>query len=170
MRSRRKLQKQMQSAQSESRKLSLRRKLIEIEKQLQASHRNESSAEESKAVSKIKTNSKFFYSYAQRFSKVRVGIGPLLNASGNLTADASEMSEILSEQYSSVFSKPRLSDSEISSLFKSSQESNSPSLDNISFDIDDIEEAIKELSPNSAAGPDNFPAKLLRECSVGQDH
>ena len=165
MRSRRKLQKQMQSAQSESRKLSLRQKLIEIEKQLQASHRNESSAEESKAVSKIKTNSKFFYSYAQRFSKVRVGIGPLLNASGNLTADASEMSEILSEQYSSVFSKPRLSDSEISSLFKSSQESNSPSLDNISFDIDDIEEAIKELSPNSAAGPDNFPAKLLKECS-----
>ena len=57
---------------------------------------------------------------------------------------------------------------EINSLFASIPAGSHPShtvLD-IFFDETDIEKAITDLSANSAAGPDNFPAKLLKECKT----
>ena len=137
-------------------------KLVEIEKKLQSSHDTERSAEEKRAVDKIKSNPKFFYSYAQRFSKVKVGIGPLLDATKTLTACASKMSELLSEQYASVFSKPLMTDEEIHNLFP--RRDPNQNLCDVFFTESDIEEAINELAENSSAGPDNFPAKLLKEC------
>ena len=37
-------------------------------------------------------------------------------------------------------------------------------LDDITFSLQDTEEAMRELTPNSAAGPDNIPAILLKKC------
>ena len=39
-------------------------------------------------------------------SKVKTNIGPLINSEGELTHDNKEMSNILAEQYSKVYSKP----------------------------------------------------------------
>ena len=162
MRNRKNVQKQILKTKSESRIHTLNRKLIEIEKKLQSSQNSEKAAEEKKAVDRIKTNPKYFYSYAQRFSKVKTGIGPLFDASKTLTACATKMSEILSEQNPSVFTDPILSDSEIKNLHSTS--SSNQKISDVFFDEVDIEEAIDELSQNSAAGPDNFPSKFLKEC------
>ena len=169
MRNRSNIHNQLLKVKSESRKNSLNQKLIEIEKKLQCSHDSQRTEEESKAVGRIKTNPKYFYSYAQRFSKVKVGIGPLLDSDQNLTDGAQEMSEILSQQYASVFSKPTFPESELNNLFSSHPpdpggDQHCERLEDVIFDESDIEEAISELSSNSAAGPDNFPAKLLKEC------
>ena len=59
-------------------------KAIDIEKKLKRSYDNDKDRDELKAVSAIKKNSKYFYSYAKKFSKVSTGIGPLLDADKNI--------------------------------------------------------------------------------------
>ena len=71
------------------------------------------------------------------------------------------MAEILSEQYSSVFSEPREPLLDPNHLFDSEDPSN---LIDITFSPADIIEAIDKLSANSAPGTDCFPAVLLKQC------
>ena len=73
------------------------------------------------------------------------------------------MAEILAEQYSSVFSQPNYPDKDAEDLFPHSPSENSGLCD-VLFSESDLVEAIEELKPNSAAGPDDFPAKLLIMC------
>ena len=63
------------------------------------------SQEESKAVEKIKSSSKYFYSYAKRMSKIKSSINMLYNTSGVFT-DPQNMANILQGQFSSVLSDP----------------------------------------------------------------
>ena len=170
MRVRRRLKKQCLITTSEPRLNAIRRRLIEVEKQLQKSHNAESELEEKKAVDRIRTNSKHFFSYAKRFSAVKVGIGPLLDAADALISCPRRMGEILSNQYSSVFSKPVYTDAEIDEILLDDTSDVSPGLGDIDFNEDDISQAISEFSCNSAAGPDGFPAKLLKECKNSLSH
>ena len=55
-------------------------------------------------LSKI-TNPKYFYEFVKN-SKIRAGIGPLQDEEGNLEPSNKKMSELLNEQYNSVFSTP----------------------------------------------------------------
>ena len=71
------------------------------------------------------------------------------------------MANILSKQYSSVFSTPRVTLQDAKSFFGDTETENS--LHNIVFAEDDIIAAIDELSNNSAAGPDGFPAVMLNK-------
>ena len=83
-------------------------KLIEIELQLRRSYTNERTNSELNATSKIKTNPKYFYSYVKRFSKTKPKVGPLMDPITNhLTNDSSRMTDILQEQYKSVFTTPK---------------------------------------------------------------
>ena len=71
------------------------------------------------------------------------------------------MAEILSKQYVKVFSKPR-----------EYTDTNSIEIDGIddisdvSFTENELVKAIDELSPSAAAGPDGFPALLLKNCKA----
>ena len=63
--------------------------------------------EESLAVTKIKSDSKYFFIYAKRFSLCASEIGPLYDKKRNLlTSDKLEMCAILLEQFNSVFTTP----------------------------------------------------------------
>ena len=53
----------------------------------------------------IKNNPKYFYKFVKN-SKIRAGIGPLQDEEGNLEPSNKKMSELLNEQYNSVFSTP----------------------------------------------------------------
>ena len=54
----------------------------------------------------IKRNPKYFFTYVKKFSKSKPSVGPLRNADGKFVVDSKEMAELLSMQYSSVFSTP----------------------------------------------------------------
>ena len=59
------------------------------------------------ATSKIKSNHKYFYSYAKGFSKHKPKVGTLIDPTTNqLTCDSQQMANILQKQYSSVFTEP----------------------------------------------------------------
>ena len=159
-RKRRRINKRLSRTTSPYQKCKLNDKLLQIEKELQKSYRNSAIYIENKAVEAIKTNSKFFYSYAKKKSKVKSKIGPLLNNANKLVGNSKEMAEILSQQYTKVFSTPI----DPSTIVDNNPTLTPASISDIIFSESDIESAIDELRIASAPGPDGFPAALLKNC------
>ena len=63
--------------------------------------------EESLAVTKINSHSKYFFRYAKKFSVCTSEISPLYDKKRNLlTSDKLEMCAILLEQFNRVFTTP----------------------------------------------------------------
>ena len=163
MRKRTRLNKKYVSARNEARRNALLTQLIDTEKQLSKSHEEQRDFEEKKAVENIKKNPKFFFTFGRKFSKVKTGVGPLLNIAEKLISAPSEMAELLSEQYSSVFSTPLYDNLHISSLFPDTNDSDNY-MHNIAFSDTELADAMYELSSNAAPGPDGFPSILLKRC------
>ena len=164
MRTRKRKLTALARARSPSRKDRLSAEVRELEKLLKSSYETELAKNEHKAVLAIGKNSKYFYSYAKKFSKVKTGIGPLLDAAKTLVSCPAKMAEMLKTQYDTVFSTPLQPMMASSDIFNETSNSDIPILSDIYFAPVDIEEAIDELSANSAAGPDQFPAILLKQC------
>ena len=165
MRRRTKVNKKLSTPVTPSQRDKLTTELIDIERNLQKSYKAENSEMEHKAVDAIKKNSKYFFSYARKFSKVTVGIGPLIGAAANIISCPLKMAEMLVEQYCKVFSTPKEPLREPQQIF-TDQNMNGPEICDFDFTIDDLVDAISEISPTAAAGPDRFPAKLLKECKM----
>ena len=75
-----------------------------------------------------------------------------------------KMAEILSAQYASVFSQTKFTDKDLSGLFPDELSSPEKNVD-IPFTKDELMKAMSDMQPYSAAGPDGFPAMLLKKCS-----
>ena len=111
-------------------------------------------------LQKFKKNPKYFYSNAKKYSKRKPKVGPLMDpVTKPLTDNSLRMANILQEQYKSVFTTPNtqynhpeLEDSQIPEQ-----------LDDIEFTEEDFVREISTLDNNSAAGPDGFPAILLKK-------
>ena len=160
MRRRTLLKKRYVSVKTPASRDSILNKLADIEKKLQKSHQHNRQLTEKRAVDKISKNPKFFYAFAKKFSKVRVGVGPLINRAKQLISAPRKMAEILSEQFSSVFSTPRYVNTTAEDFFPHSDVLNAQSLTNIIFSDKELREAMEDLAPNAAPGPDGFPAIL----------
>ena len=138
-----------------------KQKLIDIELMLQQSHKRERDKAELDASLKIKSNPKYFYSYAKRFTKTKPKVGPLKNPTTNkLTSDSQEMANILQKQYCSVFTTPKTDYSFLNSI----ETKDSSTLEHIIFTEDDFIQQIDTIPTNSAAGPDGLPAKFFKMC------
>lgn len=145
----------------------LEQKIREIEMQLKMSIEEEQITKEQEAVKNIKGNPRYFFSYANKKLKTTSSVGPLLSKDNALTVDSTDMANILREQYESVFSAPKSEKIVVdkSSFFKIQRDAVTQ-LNTISISEAEIEEAISEISPNSAAGPDGFHPKFLKMCSA----
>ena len=163
MRRRRRICTQLRKTTSEARRKKLKDESRDVEKRLQHSYRQSQKYCEEKAVSAIKKNSKYFFSFANKFRSVKAGIGPLMDATKALVTSPMRMAEILSEQYSSVYSSPKEPLQDAQDIFPD-EVTNGNSIHNVPFDEEDIIEAIDQISPTAAAGPDKFPSLLLKIC------
>ncbi len=65
---------------------------------------------EEQAVSKVKTNPKYFYSYAKKFPKAKRSISMLFESDNNICHDPGRIANILQKQFTSVFSDPSATD------------------------------------------------------------
>ena len=164
MRRRTKVNKQLASRITDTRRNKLNAEAVEIEKKLQHSYRSERSEMEHKAVSAIKRNSKYFYSYAKKFSKISTGTGPLFDLIDGIVSCPLKMADMLADQYSSVFSTPKETLKSADNIFTEQNPRGIDPLLDITFTEKDLEKAIGEISPTAAAGPDRFPAVLLKQC------
>ena len=105
MRKRSKLQKKIQVSTNQQTKENVLDQIKEIEN-LKFSINTERNLREKRAIAAIKNNPKYFYKFVKNNSKIRAGIGPLQDEEGNLEPSNRKMSELLNEQYNSVFSTP----------------------------------------------------------------
>ncbi len=141
--------------------------LVGIESKLKRSHEAERAAKEAWAVENIRTNPKVFYSFAKETAAVRHKIGPLFEGSKSLTADPYKVSEILNEQFNSMFTTP-LVHKQITKPTEFFKTKNLPggtvAINHIDIEEIDVIAAIDKMDINSAAGPDGFPTILLKTC------
>ena len=140
----------------------LRAELYDINQKIQDSIKNQRQQNESKAVNSIKKNPRYFYSFAKQSNKLKSTIGPLINSEGNLTHDPKAMSDILQQQYCSVFSDPKSCKKKIPNLKCNLKNT----LENFDFSKSDIETAIDEIDENSACGQSDIPAMVLKKCKT----
>ncbi len=118
-----------------------------------------------KAISAVRSNSKYFFNYAKNI-KVKTQIGSLLNEDGTYTITDYDMAEKLRRQYEKSFSAP-LQEMKIIDpveFFMAGENENTESLQNIDFNICEVEDALSELNSSAAAGPEGMPAILLKQC------
>ena len=116
---------------------------------------------EIKAVSTVKKNPRFFFSYAKKFSKLKSNIGPLRDSNNNLQTDPKRMADILQSQYVSVFSDP------MNPIIKDTTAHLTPpecSITNMSFSSEDIVNAIDEIDLYSSTSHECIPASILKAC------
>ena len=163
MRKRSRLKVQLLGANTQARKHSISRSLTEIEIEIQESLKRQSEFDERKAVESIKRNPKYFFTYAKKFSKIKTGIGPFIDAANRIIDCPMKMAEILSNQYQSVFSQPIHSNNSQYHLFPDEPLSE-VTINQITFSDNELEAAMRDLPSNAAAGPDGFPAILLKRC------
>lgn len=161
LRRQRKIKNQIKTCTAH-RKSKFQKELIDIEKKLQKSYKTHQLENEQKATKAIKANSKYFFNYAKKFSNIKSSIGPLLNENGEYILNNKQMAELLSNQYTSVFTKPSVPLKEANAFFH--HDTVDGAFSDLDFNMEDIEEAIDDLSVTSAAGPDGFPTILLKNC------
>ena len=132
----------------------------QLESQIRDSIKAEAAKKEADMISKIKTNPKVLYSYAKRKCKTCCSVGPLLDKVGKLHSDSEKVADLLQDQYLKVFSDPRV----VTNAYIPANAENTPELSDINFSEQDIMNAIDLIPINAAAGPDKFPAIILKEC------
>ena len=154
---RRRINDALRRTKSPSRKDNLRNDLVQIEISMMNIYKESAEVMEKKALDSITTNSKYFFNYVKKFSKVKSNIGPLCNKDGELVSDPKGKADLLAEQYASVFSTPR-------DLPTEETTNTQHTLHNIRFNEDDIVSSIDELKINAASGLLGYPAILLKRC------
>ena len=146
--------------------MSIISQLLSIEEQISSSHLKEKIHEEHVAVSKIKVDPKNFFRYAKRYSTCKQEVGPLLNPLNNtLTDNKYGMCCLLVNQFNSVFTNPDQTSVIKDPVLSHTTREDDLFLTYITLSDSIIIEAIKELSPKSAGGPDGIPASLLINCA-----
>ena len=161
MRKRNKLRKVIDNNNniSQSRIISIMNILEDLELELIESHKAEAIASEKEAISKINEKPKYFFKYARSKSTVKSPIGPL-NHNGEVVTEPEEIGEILKLQFESVYSDP-INTSDIEEVLR---DYGPRCIEDIEFSMDDVRSSILKISASAAAGPDGFPALLLRNC------
>ncbi|CAL4084644.1 unnamed protein product, partial [Meganyctiphanes norvegica] len=144
----------------------IEKSIIDIDKKLLTSHQNEREKEEMCAIENMKTKPKHFFAYARKRLKTKSSIGPFRIEDKLITAHE-EISQKLSEQYSSSFSTPDPNQNigDPKDFFNGTEDPNKVLLNDISFTREIIVKEIGNIKSDSAPGPDHFPVTLLQECA-----
>ena len=100
------MQKKKQMSTNHQTKENVLNQIKKIENNLKFSINTKRNLRETRAIAAIKNNPKYFYKFGKKNSKIRAGIGPLQDEEGNLEPRNKKMSELVNEQYNSVFSIP----------------------------------------------------------------
>ena len=118
---------------------------------------------ETQAVNKIRENSKYFFSYAKKFSKQKHSIPMLFDENNSICSTPEGIANILQRQFCKVFSDPNKTDHD-SALFDPPTIAHPSDDDQLRFSVEDIILAIDDIKPTAAAGPDEVPIQLLQGC------
>ena len=101
---------------------------------------------------------KRFWNYIKSLKKDNTGVSAL-KENGKLHPDPTSKANILNRQYQSVFTH------EDKTHIPTPDGLPFPSMPEITVNPAGVEKLLRQLNPSKASGPDNIPAKILKECS-----
>ena len=114
---------------------------------------------EKNLASKIKTDSKLFWSYVRTKLKTKGKLGQLKTEDGTITNDSQVKAEVLNTYFASVFvmedqgALPEFDDRNYDEILSYTEITDSL-----------VAKTIDRLKPSKSQGPDNIHPKLLKEC------
>ena len=119
-------------------------------------------AKETNAVNKIKKDPKHFYKYASSFKKSVSSPRLLVDAQDNIVFDTKKVSDLLQDQFRSVFSEKTPNGTKASTI--SGKAKITHPLDNLDITCKDIVDAINEIKLSSSCPSHDIPARVLKSC------
>jgi len=127
------------------------------------SHEDQQRVREQKALEKIKTDSKYFFSFAKQFSKLKSNIGPILDKDGILQSEPKPKADTFAYQFSSVFSNPNCPSKKMPPLPE-----NIPAffLTDMDYTEEDVIKAIDEMNINAGTSEEDIPARIYKNCKA----
>ena len=162
-----KVRKEINRCKSSEKTAKLLEKMWSLESQLNEDYTAVNKREEDEAVMRIKSNPKYFFSFAKKRKTVKSRVGPFLDENGRPNPSLKFTVEALKKQYESVFSQPRpewqVSDCNLHFCAAGNNSERSP-LNDVIFGVKDIELACRDLKESAASGPDGVPAVFLKKC------
>ena len=167
-RKKRKLQTELHAAENdalcpEARLKSLRNKLALTHIEIRDAINKTLEHREAKAAEKVKTNPKYFYSYAKKFSKKKSNISMLFDEHHVTRTHPKEIADLLQKQFLSVFSNPSKTNINVAN-FSTPDIIHPFTEDKLEFSLSDVIDAIDEIKPGASSGPDEIPVSLLKNC------
>ena len=138
-------------------------KWVDLNLQIKEAYMEDHRQKEKTAVEKIKTDPKYFFTYARSHSVARSDVAMLKDKAGILHTKPQEIANTFQDHFSSVYSDPNSADRQAPS-FSIPQVAHQMTEAMLEFTVEDVEAAIGELKTNSAPGPDGVPAQLLKRC------
>jgi len=142
----------------------VRNKVALLQYDIRCAHTKKLDEKENRAVEKIKSNPKFFYSYAKSLSKIKSNINMLFDSDSVITTDPKKMADLLQYQFNSVFSDPNSPDVKDPD-FPPPPITSPQQLEDFLITDECILKAISAISTDSASGPDGVPAILIKNCA-----
>ena len=127
-------------------------KMESLNHKIQKNHEEERERREKKAIEDIKINSRAFFKFANKTRRAQVQVGPLKKGS-KYYSGPKEMADILSQQYTSVFSIPKQQNTK-----RTAKLPQAPQMGDIVLSEEMFEWAMKEANPWAASGPDGVSA------------
>jgi hypothetical protein len=103
-------------------------------------------------------NTKPFWNYVKALRRDVFGVSPL-SSNGRIVSTAQEKAEALNTQFCSVFTKEDLST--VPDLGNSTV----PDMPDLKITTEGVEKLLQNLKINKSSGPDNVPARILKECA-----
>ena len=109
-----------------------------------------------------KNNNKYLFSYGKKKqSKVKQNIGTIINRNGDVKSDPKDMAEIINDKYETSWSTPKETLVDAVTMFSDNDSSKENTRENINdgtqedidFGIEDVKDAMWDLSETSASGP-----------------
>ena len=131
-----------------------------VEKEVRNIVKNAKKRFEKKLAKEAKKNPKRFYAYMKSNTSNRQSVGPLKEGN-TIVTDDTKMSNILNSFFSSVFTDENLINIPDPERIYSGHEP----LTSVTFLQDKVKEKIDKLKASSAAGPDKFYPRTLKEIS-----
>ena len=104
----------------------------------------------------IKNNPKRFFSFIKSRKCENIGVAPLRDNNGKVHIDDKAKAILLNKQFVSVFS----SDDDNCPNMTSPR---SPSMPEITVTVNGVKKLLSKINPYKASGPDNVPARFLKE-------
>ena len=113
--------------------------------------------------SSLTENQKKFWSYLRNCKSENIGIPPLKNDNSSISVTDKDKAESLNSYFHSVFTQEQLLTANIGTSY-------SPSIPDLKISADGVYKQLSQLNPKKACGPDEIPAKVLKEASQSISH